>query len=105
MNTDQTIPKSIESIEEKVEEHSLQIQQLHDEVDFKKWKIDSLIDKIDNLTSVVQQIQLNQIEDDNDIKNRVTALESTQSTLKWVSGVALTGIGLVIAYIGIKGGL
>ena len=62
-----------DSLEAKVEEHSLQIQQLHDEVDFKKWKIDSLIEKIDNLTTVVQQIQLNQIEDDNDIKNRVIA--------------------------------
>ena len=41
-----------EVLEAKVEEHSLQIQQLHDEVDFKKWKIDSLIEKIDNLSSV-----------------------------------------------------
>lgn len=114
-----------DELERKVEEHSLQIQQLHDEVDFKKWKIDSLIEKIDNLTTVVQQIQLNQIEDDNDIKNRVTALEtdtiksdeyvstinrltaleSTQSTLKWVIGVGLTLCGIIIAYLSLKGGL
>lgn len=97
--------KSHEQLEAKVEEHSLQIQQLHDEVDFKKWKIDSLIDKIDNLTSVVQQIQLNQIEDDNDIKNRVTALESSQSTLRWVVGIALTVLGIIIAYLSMKGGI
>ena len=97
--------KSREVLEAKVEEHSLQIQQLHDEVDFKKWKIDSLIEKIDNLTTVVQQIQLNQIEDDNDIKNRVTALESALKTMRWVTGVGLTGLGLLIAYMSMKGGI
>ena len=97
--------KSREVLEAKVEEHSLQIQQLHDEVDFKKWKIDSLIDKIDNLTTVVQQIQLNQIEDDNDIKNRVIALESSLKTMRWVTGVGLTGLGLLIAYLSMKGGI
>ena len=94
-----------EVLEAKVEEHSLQIQQLHDEVDFKKWKIDSLIEKIDNLTTVVQQIQLNQIEDDNDIKNRVIALESSLKTLRWVTGVGLSIIGIVIAYLSMKGGI
>ena len=94
-----------EVLEAKVEEHSLQIQQLHDEVDFKKWKIDSLIEKIDNLTTVVQQIQLNQIEDDNDIKNRVIALESSLKTLRWVTGVGLTIIGIVIAYLSMRGGI
>lgn len=94
-----------EVLEAKVEEHSLQIQQLHDEVDFKKWKIDSLIEKIDNLTTVVQQIQLNQIEDDNDIKNRVIALESSLKTLRWVTGIGLTIIGIVIAYLSMKGGI
>lgn len=97
--------KSHEQLEAKVEEHSLQIQQLHDEVDFKKWKIDSLIDKIDNLTTVVQQIQLNQVEDDNDIKNRVTAIESSMNTLRWVTGVGLSVLGVIIAYMSLKGGL
>jgi uncharacterized coiled-coil DUF342 family protein len=94
-----------ESLEKKVDEHSIQIQELKDEVDFKKWKIDSLIEKVDNLTTVVQQIQLNQLKDDNDIKNRVIALESSQSTNKWWIGVALTGVGLIFAYIGLKGGI
>lgn len=86
-------------LEQKVDEHSLQIQELKDEVDFKKWKIDSLIEKIDNLTKVVQEIQLNQIKDDNDIKNRVTSLESTQNTLKWVIGVILSCLAIVVAYV------
>lgn len=94
-----------QDIIQKVEEHSLQIQQLHDEVDFKKWKIDSLIEKIDNLTTVVQQIQLNQIEDDNDIKNRVIALESSLKTLRWVMGIGLSGLSILIAYLSLKGGI
>lgn len=87
-------------LEKRVDEHSLQIQELKDEVDFKKWKIDSLIDKIDNLTEVVQQIQLNQLKDDNDIKNRVTSIESTMTTLKWVTGIGLSGLSVVVALLG-----
>ena len=94
-----------EELEKKVDEHSIQIQELHDEIDFKKWKIDSLIAKIDNLTEVVQQIQLNQIKDDNDIKNRVTALESTQTTLWRVVTIGLTICGLFIAWLSFKGGI
>ena len=86
-------------LEDKVEKHTIQIKELQDEVDFKKWKIDSLIEKIDNLTTVVQQIQLNQLKDDNDIKERVTTIESTLTTLKWVSGISLTAVGLVIAFL------
>lgn len=86
-------------LEKKVEEHTILIQELKDEVDFKKWKIDSLIEKIDNLTNVVQQIQLNQMKDDNDIKNRVTSIESMIGTLKWVTGVGLTVLGLLTTYL------
>ena len=86
-------------LEQKLEEHSLQIQELKDEMDFKKWKIDSLIEKIDNLTTVVQQIQLNQIKDDTDIKTRITSIEATMTTLKWVVGVGMSALGLVVAYL------
>ena len=86
-------------IEQKIDEHSIQIKELQDEVDFKKWKIDSLIEKIDNLTTVVQQIQLNQLRDDNDIKNRVTSIESTISTLRWIVGIGLTVLGLLVTYL------
>ena len=99
-----TSPLSIqEELEKKVDEHSIQIQELHDEIDFKKWKIDSLIGKIDNLTSVVQQIQQNQIKDDNDIKNRVTSIESTLMTLKWITGVGLTVLSVIIAFVSLRG--
>lgn len=89
------------TLEQKVDEHSLQIQELKDEVDFKRWKIDSLIEKIDNLTTVVQQIQLNQLKDDNDSKNRITSIESTITTLKWITGIGLSALGVIVAYIGL----
>ena len=91
----------MDKLEEKVEEHSLQIQELHDEIDFKKWKIDSLIEKIDNLTTVVQQIQLNQLKDDTDMKTEIASIKSTMTTLKWVVGVGLSALGVVIAYLGL----
>lgn len=87
-------------LEKKIDEHTLQIKELQDEVDFKKWKIDSLIEKIDNLTKVVQEIQLNQLKDDNDIKNRVVSLETTVKVLKWVTGSGLTVLGLIVAILG-----
>ena len=87
-------------LEKKIDEHTIQIKELQDEVDFKKWKIDSLIEKIDNLTKVVQEIQLNQLKDDNDIKNRVVSLETTVKVLKWVTGTGLTVLGLVVAILG-----
>ena len=87
------------SLEEKVDEHTIQIQELKDEVDFKKWKIDSLIEKIDNLTTVVQQIQLNQLKDDSDTKNRITSIETTMTTLKWITGIGLSALGVIVAYI------
>ena len=93
--------KLSDNLEKRIDEHSLQIQELKDEVDFKKWKIDSLIDKIDNLTEVVQQIQLNQLKDDNDIKNRVTSIESTMTTLKWIIGIGLSGLSVVVALLGL----
>lgn len=86
-----------EQLEKKVEEHTVQIQELKDEVDFKKWKIDSLIEKIDNLTTVVQQIQLNQLKDDSDTKNRITSIESTISTLKWVVGIGFSALTVTVA--------
>ena len=87
-------------LESKVDEHTIQIKELQDEVDFKKWKIDSLIEKIDNLTKVVQEIQLNQLKDDNDIKNRVVTLETTVKVLKWVTGTGLTVLALLVAILG-----
>lgn len=88
-----------EDLEQTVEKHSIQIQELHDEIDFKKWKIDSLIEKIDKLTTVVQEIQINQLKDDHEAMDRISRLESAQSTMKWVVGVGLSALSIVVAVI------
>ena len=84
-------------LEAKVEEHSIQIQELKDEISFKRWKIETVLEKIDDLTKCVQQIQVHQLKDDSDIKERVTSIESSISTLKWVIGIGLSLISGAVA--------
>lgn len=86
-------------LEEKVEEHSLKIRELEDEMSFKRWKFDELFEKIDKLTEAVQNIQLNQLQNTNKLEGRVTKLEATNSTLKWVIGVGFTGLSVIVAYL------
>ena len=86
-------------LEAKVEEHSIQIQELKDEISFKRWKIETVLEKIDDLTKCVQQIQVHQLKDDSDIKERVTSIESSISTLKWVIGIGLSVLGLISTYV------
>ena len=86
-------------LEAKVEEHSIQIQELKDEISFKRWKIETVLDKIDDLAKCVQQIQVHQLKDDSDIKERVTSIESSISTLKWVIGIGLSVLGLISTYV------
>lgn len=86
-------------IEKTLEEHSLKIQELQDEISFKKWKIETLLEKIDNLTDCVQDIQRHQLKDESDIKERVTRIESTITTLKWITGVGLSALGVLVAYL------
>ena len=86
-------------LEAKVEEHSIQIQELKDEISFKRWKIETVLEEIDDLTKCVQQIQVHQLKDDSDIKERVTSIESSISTLKWVIGIGLSVLGLISTYV------
>ena len=87
--------------EDVLADHTKAITELQTEVHFKKEKIDQIIvdqkrmeDKIDNLTSVVSNLQLQSLKDDKDIDNRVARLESTVQTLKWILTL-LFGSGVV----------
>ena len=88
-----------EDLEEKVEQHSLKIRELEDEMSFKRWKFDELFEKIDKLTEAVQNIQLNQLHMTNKLESRVTQLETTNSNLKWIIGVGFTGLSVIVAYL------
>lgn len=93
-------------------EHTTKLTELSTEVHFKKEKIDLIMEnqekmenKIDNLTTVVSNLQLQSLKDDKDIDNRVARLESTVQTLKWILTL-LFGSGVVwIIFNILKGGL
>ena len=111
MTTEELIPyKCIR--EDVLAEHTTKLTELSTEVHFKKEKIDLIMenqqkmeDKIDTLTAVVSNLQLQSLKDDKDIDNRVARLESTVQTLKWVLTL-LFGSGVVwIVFNLIKGGV
>lgn len=89
--------------EEQIQDHSLQLAELQTEVHFKKEKIDQIIkdqqkmsDKIDTLINTVGNMQMKSIMGDNDLKNRVTSIESELSTVRWMLGITLTVLGLTV---------
>lgn len=90
---------SAKTLEDTVSEHTLQIKELEDRVEYKHEKIQQILDKIDLLTQEVQKLQLASIKDDNKISERVTRLENTQATLKWITGIGLTALTVAISLI------
>jgi len=88
--------------EELLQDHSLKLKDLYKEVEFKKEKIDNLQDKMDEIDKKLDKLILQSERSDFDINNRVTQLETTQKTLKWVIAIGLTCIGTattVLAFI------
>ena len=74
--------------EEMIQRNAKKIAELETRADYKDRRIDQLdikMDKIDNkidkLTSTVNNMMLHSIQDDNNLNQRVTALESRQDTL------------------------
>jgi len=68
---------------DKLEEHSKTLAELEAKSEYKQERINELIEnnkriesKIDNLTDTVNAMMVASIKDDNDLKNRVTALET-----------------------------
>ena len=87
-----------------IQEHSLRLTELTTEVHFKKEKIDQIIheqnkmsDKMDTLIETVSNMQMKSIMGDNDLKNRVTSIESELSTVRWMLGITLTVLALLIS--------
>ena len=87
------------------------IERLDAELAYKKQRLDELKEdnkrmekKIDDIKDCVNEIILASKRDDgilkdiiNEQNNRITALETTNNTLKWVIGVGFTGAGLGIS--------
>ena len=89
--------------EELIHKHNLELAELQTEIQFKKEKIDQIIadqkkmsDKMDTLIDTVNNMQMKSIMGDNDLKNRVTSIESELSTVRWMLGITLTVVGLTV---------
>ena len=88
--------------EELLQQHSLQLKELDKEIQYKKEKIDYLKDKVESIDDKLDKLILQSERSDFDINNRVTQLETTMKTLKWVIAIGLTCIGTattVLAFI------
>ena len=89
--------------EKQVNKHETDIAELKARADFKDVRIEEIktemekIDKkIDKIDESLNQLKLQSERDDFNIDNRVTQLETTQNTLKWIIGIGLTCIGTAV---------
>lgn len=76
-----------ESHEQQIQENSKKIAKLESKAEYKEARINELIEdnkrieaKIDKLTDTVNDVIVNSIKDDNDLNNRVIALETQIET-------------------------
>ena len=99
--------------EELLQSHSLQLKEHETELHFKKEKLDEIKsnnermeEKIDDIKDSVNEIILASKRDDSQLKeiiakqdNRITALETTNKTLKWIVGIGLTGLSVGVGFL------
>ena len=52
---------------------------------------------MDTLIETVSNMQMKSIMGDNDLKTRVTSIESELSTVRWMLGITLTVLALLIS--------
>lgn len=89
--------------EEKLQEHDTRIGNLNVRLDYKEDKINTIIknnermeSKIDKLTELIHQLELESAQDDYNIDSRVTSLEATINTLERVVIIVPTIISVII---------
>ena len=97
--------------EEQIIGQSRKIERLDAELNYKKQRLDELKEdntrmekKLDEIKNCVNKLILASKQDDDKLKdiineqnNRLTALETTNRTLKWVIGVSVSALGVCIA--------
>ena len=78
--------------EDKFQEAETKLAHLESRMEFKEEKMDQIIEdfrsmdkKLDKITENLHQLQLDSAQDDFNINNRVTQLETTVRVLKWIS--------------------
>ena len=90
--------------EKEITDQTVELAQLKTRIDYKheridelKKSIDELDKKLDKIDHCLNELKLQSERDDFNIDNRVTQLETTQNTLKWIIGIGLTCVGTAIA--------
>lgn len=84
--------------ENKVEELSTRIRDIDLKLDE---KMRDMNEKLDKITSSIENLKFQSAQDDYDIDNRVQALESKIETLKWITGIAVSVLSILVAILGI----
>ncbi len=101
--------------EELVQDHSLKIKELEARANFKDQRLTNVEDQMKEMNTkleklnqsiitsqketveTIKNLQLQSNQDDYNIDKRVTSLETTVRVLKWVIGVLITLIPILIA--------
>lgn len=100
--------------DEQIQGQSRKIAELETKADYKekiimdlKSDIKDLKDSMDSLDKTITDFILKSINDDSVLRelvnkqdNRITALETTNKTLKWVVGIGFTAIGTLMVVLG-----
>lgn len=85
-----------DKIQEQLNDHALKIKELDDAIYHKNEKIEEIIQKLDNLTDELKKIQVDNL---NLLSERITRLESAQSTMKWVTAIGLSALTTAVGVI------
>jgi len=89
--------------EQKLQEHETRIENLSVRIDYKEEKINTIIrnnermeEKIDRMAESIHQLQLESAQDDFNIDNRVTSLETTISNMEKAVIITPTIVSVII---------
>ena len=89
--------------EERFQDHEVKLERLEARADHKDDKINQIIEdnkrmeeKIDKITESIHRLELESAKDDSNINDRVTSLESTVRTLKFVVTVLVAIVPIMI---------
>ena len=93
--------------EDQIQGQSRKIAELETRADYKEKMITDLNETLkdmkksmDSLEKTINNFILKSINDDSALRDRITALETTNKTLKWVIGLGFTGLATVISILG-----
>lgn len=94
--------------EKQLSKHENDIVELKAAAGFKNQRIDELAvsfkdmdNKLDKISESIQELKLQSAQDDFNIDNRVKSLESKLETLKWITGLSISILSVIVAVMSI----